>query len=110
MRPWWLRRAVRNDTATPSSRRRVDGVEVDATIQHERDVNLISTQVNGKKVVANMDGVGNHPNAWFKASRVYHQDLHAAEHPEEAKAKEEERAKGIAAANQSQVEGMVLAN
>ena len=66
--------------------------------------------VNGKKVVANMDGVGNHPNAWFKASRVYHQDLHAAEHPEEAKAKEEERAKGIAAANQSQVEGMVLAN
>jgi DNA primase large subunit len=71
---------------------------------------LISTQVNGKKVVANMDGVGNHPNAWFKASRVYHQDLHAAEHPEEAKAKEEERAKGIAAANQSQVEGMVLAN
>ena len=71
---------------------------------------LISTQVNGKKVVANMDGVGNHPNAWFKASRVYHQDLHAAEHPEEAKAKEEERAKGIAAANQSQVEGMVLVN
>ena len=66
--------------------------------------------INGKKVVANMDGVGNHPNAWFKASRVYHQDLHAAEHPEEAAAKEAEKAKGIAAANQSQVEGMVLAN
>ena len=30
--------------ATPSSRRRVDGVEDDAMIQHERAVNLISTQ------------------------------------------------------------------
>ena len=37
-RPCWLRRAVRNwHTATPS-RHRVDGVEVDATIQHERAV------------------------------------------------------------------------
>ena len=34
----WLRRAVRNRHATPSSRRRVDGVEVDSTIQHERAV------------------------------------------------------------------------
>ena len=33
-----LGRAVRNHTATPSSRRRVDGVEDDATIQHERAV------------------------------------------------------------------------
>jgi hypothetical protein len=32
------------DIATPSSRRRVDGVEVDAAIQDERGVNLISTQ------------------------------------------------------------------
>ena len=31
--------------ATPSSRRRVDGVEADAAIQDERAVNLISTQV-----------------------------------------------------------------
>ena len=31
-------------TATPSSRRRVDGVEVDAAIQDERAVNLISAQ------------------------------------------------------------------
>ena len=31
--------------ATPSSRRRVDGVEVDAAIEDERAVNLISTQV-----------------------------------------------------------------
>ena len=37
-RPCWLRRAVRNRIATPSSRRRVDGVEDDATIQHERAV------------------------------------------------------------------------
>ena len=65
--------------------------------------------VNGKKVVANLDGVGNHPNAWFKASRVYHQDLHAAEHPEEAAAKEAEKARHCRRA-QSQVEGMVLAN
>ena len=37
-RPCWLCRAVRNwHTATPS-RHRVDGVEVDATIQHERAV------------------------------------------------------------------------
>ena len=28
------------DTATPSSRRRIDGVEVDATIQDERAVNF----------------------------------------------------------------------
>ena len=33
------------DTATPSSRRRVDGVEVDAAIQDERAVNLISAQL-----------------------------------------------------------------
>jgi hypothetical protein len=32
------------DIATPSSRCRVDGVEVDAAIQDERAVNLISTQ------------------------------------------------------------------
>ena len=32
--------------ATPSSRRRVDGVEVDAAIQDERAVNLISAQVS----------------------------------------------------------------
>ena len=32
--------------ATPSSRRRVDGVEVNAAIQDERAVNLISTQVD----------------------------------------------------------------
>ena len=38
MWPRWLRRAVRNRHATPSSRRRVDGVEVDSTIQHERAV------------------------------------------------------------------------
>ena len=31
--------------ATPSSRRRVDGVEDDAMIQDERAVNLISTQL-----------------------------------------------------------------
>ena len=36
-------RAARNCIATPSSRRRVDG-EDDAMIQHERAVNLISTQ------------------------------------------------------------------
>ena len=34
-----------SDTATLSSRRRVDGVEVDAAIQDERAVNLISPQV-----------------------------------------------------------------
>ena len=33
------------DIATPSSRRRVDGVEDDGMIQDERAVNLISTQV-----------------------------------------------------------------
>ena len=44
MRPCWLRRAVRN-APTPSSRRRVDGVEADAAIRDERAVNLISTQV-----------------------------------------------------------------
>ena len=32
------RRAMRNRIATPSSRRRVDGVEDDAKIQHERAV------------------------------------------------------------------------
>ena len=37
-RPCWLRRAVRKGIATQSSRRRVDGVEDDATIQHERAV------------------------------------------------------------------------
>ena len=36
--PCWLRRAARNRTATPSSRRRVDGVEDDAAIQDERAV------------------------------------------------------------------------
>jgi hypothetical protein len=36
--PRWLRRAGGTDTATLSSRRRVDGVEVDAMIQHERAV------------------------------------------------------------------------
>ena len=36
--PCWLRRGVRTGIATPSSRRRVDGVENDATIQHERAV------------------------------------------------------------------------
>ena len=66
--------------------------------------------VNGTKVVANLDGVGNHPNAFFKASRLYHQDVHAAEHPEEAKAKELERSKGIAAANQGLADDVVLAN
>ena len=33
--PRWLRRVIRNDIATPSSRRRVDGAEVDQPIQHE---------------------------------------------------------------------------
>jgi DNA primase large subunit len=66
--------------------------------------------VNGTKVVANLDGVGNHPNAFFKASRLYHQDVHAAEHPEEAKAEELERSKGIAAANQGLADDVVLAN
>ena len=65
---------------------------------------------NGTKVVANLDGVGNHPNAFFKASRLYHRDVHAAEHPEEAKAKELERSKGIAAANQGLADDVVLAN
>ena len=38
-RPSWLCRAAKNrHRATPSSRRRVDGVEVDATIQHKRAV------------------------------------------------------------------------
>ena len=37
-RPSWLGRAVRNGIATPSSRRRVDGVEDDGMIQHERAV------------------------------------------------------------------------
>ena len=32
-RPCWLSRMVTYHTATPSSRRRLDGVEVDATIQ-----------------------------------------------------------------------------
>ena len=36
--PRWVRRAVRTSIATPSSRRRVDGVEDDAKIQHERAV------------------------------------------------------------------------
>ena len=36
--PTWLGRAARNRHATPSSRRRVDGVEDDAMIQHERVV------------------------------------------------------------------------
>lgn len=36
-------------------------------------------------VVARLDGVGNHPNAYFKASRVYHQELTAAKDPEAAK-------------------------
>ena len=36
----WLRRAVRNRHPTLSSWRRVDGVEVDAKIQHERAVNF----------------------------------------------------------------------
>ena len=37
---------MRNGIATPSSRRRVDGVEADATSQHERVVKtLICTQV-----------------------------------------------------------------
>ena len=31
----WLGRAARTGIATPSSRRRVDGVEVDTVIQHE---------------------------------------------------------------------------
>ena len=35
--------------ATPSSRCRVDGVEVDAAIQDERAVNLISTQVGDRE-------------------------------------------------------------
>ena len=34
--------AVSNEIATPSSRRRVDGVEVDAAIQDERAAKLIS--------------------------------------------------------------------
>ena len=39
LRPVWKSTSVRvHDIATPSSRRRVDGVEVDATIQHERAV------------------------------------------------------------------------
>ena len=46
----WRGSAERRGTgiATPSSRRRVDGVEDDATIQDERAVNLISTQVAGQ--------------------------------------------------------------
>ena len=40
--------------ATPSSRRRVDGVEIDAAIQDERAVNLISTQV-GADLLADWD-------------------------------------------------------
>jgi len=42
-RPSWLRRAARNrgiGIFTPSSRPRVDGVEDDAMIQHERAVNF----------------------------------------------------------------------
>ena len=39
---------------TPSSRRRVDGVEIDAAIQDERAVNLISTQV-GADLLADWD-------------------------------------------------------
>ena len=35
-------------------------------------------------VSARPDGVGNHPNAFFKASRVYHQELHAAKNPDAA--------------------------
>ena len=41
----WLGRAVRTGIATPSSRRRVDGVEVDATIRTPRRKILISTRV-----------------------------------------------------------------
>ena len=41
---------VRTGIATPSSRCHVDGVEVHAAIQDERAVNLISTQVDGKKI------------------------------------------------------------
>ena len=37
-RPCWLRGAVRNRLATPSSRHRVDGAEDDAMMQHERAV------------------------------------------------------------------------
>jgi len=37
---------------------------------------------NGVKAVP--DGVGNHPNAYFKASRVYHAELHAAKNPDAA--------------------------
>ena len=40
----------RTGIATPSSRCRVDGLEVHAAIQDERAVNLISTQVDGKKI------------------------------------------------------------
>ena len=45
------------DIATPSSRCRVDGVEVDAAIQDERAVNLISTQVGRRPVTGLYSGV-----------------------------------------------------
>ena len=44
-RPCWLRRAVRNRHSHAIEQCRVDGVAVDAAIQDERAVNLISTQV-----------------------------------------------------------------
>ena len=40
-----VRREMRDGSRRDLSRRRVDGVEVDAMIQHERAVILISTQV-----------------------------------------------------------------
>ena len=42
----WLVERRGTGIATPSSRRRVDGVEDDAAIQHERAVFLISSQAS----------------------------------------------------------------
>jgi DNA primase large subunit len=36
-------------------------------------------------VAARPDGVGNHPNAWFKASRIYHKEVHEAKNPDAVK-------------------------
>ena len=45
-----------------------------------------ATHPKAHGVSAKPDGVGNHPNAWFKASRVYHKEVHEAKHPELAAA------------------------
>ena len=48
--------SLRDRTATPSSRRRVDGVEVDATIQHEGAVKSLFPHGTTPKLQTSADG------------------------------------------------------